>query len=132
MKDTFLKKDLQDILPMKDKGGDIYIMLSPGNTGNENMIMGYAVTPVGEIVKAHCHPASEECFFTVKGQGSVLFESGDIIEFKQNEAVRIPKKVVHTIKNTGSEELCVLFASAPLAHSMEVGHVNGGVNEKNN
>ncbi len=117
-----LKKTLQDTIPMRDKGGEIYILLSPKNTQNEKMIMGYARTPVGKMVKEHRHPESEECFFVIEGEGKVLLEDGRVICFCKNEAIRIPQNMKHTIKNTGNTELCVVFASGPLAKTMELGH----------
>jgi len=129
---NIIKKGLSDTMPMTDKGGEISILLSPGNTGNERMIMGYGLTPVGESVKEHIHPYSEECFFVIEGKGSVTFGNGDIIEFEANEAIRIPQNMLHTIKNTGEVDLRVIFASGPLAPTMQKGHINGGNNEKNN
>lgn len=117
-----LKNELEKIEPIKDMGGQVYILLSPAKTGNTCMIMGYAVTPVGEYVKEHIHQESEECFFVIRGKGMISFETGENISFKQNDAVRVPKNLSHTIKNTGEEPLCVVFASSPLATTMAAGH----------
>jgi len=125
-KNNELKNGINTTEPMKDKGGEIYVLLSPIRTQNESMIMGYAMTPVGENVKKHRHPESEECFFVISGEGEVILENDVCINFKQNDAVRIPKNVEHMIKNTGEKELKVVFAAAPLASAMKLGHVNGG------
>jgi quercetin dioxygenase-like cupin family protein len=118
-------KRLNDIEPICDKGGRIYILLSPLISNNEEMIMGYAVTPPGESVKTHKHPVSEECFFVTRGSGRVVLETGESLTFEKGEAIRIPPNIEHSIENIGDEELCVLFASAPLTETMEAGHSNG-------
>lgn len=130
MKKLLLKRKVNETLPMKDKGGDIYILLSPKNTGNENMIMGYAITPSGTGVKEHKHPKSEECFFVIKGKGRVFFENGEVLDFEEHDAVRIPRNVKHAIENTGDNDLCVVFASGPLAKTMESGHEQEDKSEK--
>lgn len=119
-----LKSSLDSLSPMKDKGGEVFILLSPGKTGNTSMILGYATTPVGEYVKEHRHPESEECFFVIQGKGRIYFETGEQLDFKKNDAIRVPKNLKHKIQNTGNEILCVVFASGPLAGSMTKGHIN--------
>lgn len=121
---AFCKVSMKNIVPQKEKGSDISILLSPRTTKNEELILGYGVTEAGGFVQKHVHSYSEECFFVVKGQGRVIFEDGQVLEFEKHDAVRIPKNVAHRIENAGNVELEVVFASAPLAPTMAAGHKN--------
>jgi putative monooxygenase len=117
-------KKLSEIEPKVDKGGEVYVMLSPKNVGMENLIMGLAITPIGKNVVEHVHNYSEECFFVIQGSGKVHLEDGEEIVFSKDSAVRVPKGVKHWIENTGDEDIKVVFSSAPLAPTHEKGHKN--------
>lgn len=117
----------KDVTPITARGGEIHVLISPKTAGSQNMIMGAATVPVGGTVKAHVHDYSEECFYVLRGYGRVHLEGmADPIEFYPGAAVRIPQAMIHSIENTGSEEIMVVFASAPLAPSASVGHRNIG------
>lgn len=118
------KVEMSEIKPLVDKGGEIYVLLSPKTVGMKNLIMGMGITPANEKVVRHVHNYSEECFFVVQGRGKLHLDNGVEEEFRPGSAVRVPQGVAHWIENTGFEELRVIFASAPLAPSPEAGHNN--------
>lgn len=107
--------DIKNIQPLTEKGGEIFVLLSPKTVGTENLIMGRGVTPVGAIVKKHVHNYSEELFWVEQGEGVIYYSTGERVHFHAGMAVRVPKGIEHWIENTGSTDLIVTFASAPLA-----------------
>lgn len=113
--------NIEDIVPMTDKGGKIYIIASPKTTGNKNLIMGIGITPAGEKVKRHVHEYSEETFYVLSGKGEIEIE-GENIVFKEGMLVRVPQGKEHEVTNIGDSELVVIFASAPLAPNDVAGH----------
>ena len=112
----------EDVQPITDKGGEIHILISPKTVGSQQLIMGTATVPVGTTVKAHVHDYGEECFYVLSGCGQLYLESIGTIDFQQGSAVRIPQGIIHSIKNTGEEDILVVFATAPLAPTAVAGH----------
>lgn len=122
------KVNIKDVKPLTDKGGKVYILISPKTVGSKNGIMGKGITPVNGTVAEHVHNYSEENFFVIKGKGKVYFGTGEVIDFEAGSAVCVPQGARHRVENTGDEDLEVIFASGPLAPSPKLGHVN--INDK--
>lgn len=118
------KVDKKEVEPLRDKGGDVYVLLSGKTIGMENLIMCVGVTPVNGIVQNHVHEYSEEAFYVLEGSCKVHLGNGDTVLCDENSAVRIPKGVSHWVENTGDCQLKVVFASAPLAPTNKQGHKN--------
>lgn len=121
---TKYKVKVSEIEPKTDRGGEVYVLLSPTTVDMKNLIMGIGITPVNGKVTEHVHNYSEECFFVVKGMGILHLGNGCTISFEVGSAVRVPQGIRHWVENTGTEELHVVFASGPLAPSPEIGHKN--------
>lgn len=115
------KATFSDVKPITDKGGEIYVLLSPKTAQTSEMIMGVATVPVGINVVEHVHDYSEECFFVLQGKGTLHLEDGEAVEFESGWAVRVPRGKRHWIENTGTEEIRVVFAAAPLAPTAKAG-----------
>ena len=54
----------------------------------------------------------------------------DFIDFKQGDAVLVPKGKAHWIENTGSQIMKVIFAVSPLAPTPGAGHREVELNQK--
>lgn len=118
------KVGMTDVKPMTDKGGEVFLLLSPKTVDMQQLIMGVGITPVNEEVAEHVHDYGEECFFVTQGKGRLYLETGEEIDFEKGSAVRVPQGVRHRVKNMGEEELIVVFATAPLAPTAGAGHRN--------
>jgi len=114
----------RDINERTDRGGSYRVMITPGSVNAKQLIMGTATVPPGERVKAHVHDYSEEAFFVVQGEGRAILDGIGAVEFSAGDAILVPKGVTHSIENSGSEAVVVVFASAPLAPRPESGHRN--------
>lgn len=108
---------------IKDRGGEIHVLISPTSVQSTRMIMGTATVPVGGRVLGHAHPHSEECFYVLQGKGEIVLEDLGRFPFQAGEAVLTPQGAAHSIVNVGDEEIRVVFASGPLAPSPKEGHI---------
>lgn len=114
----------QDILPLRDKGGEVRVLLSPKTVQSTQLIMGVATVPVGITIKNHVHDYGEECFYVQQGIGQLILNGEEIYDFRPGDALIVPKGVIHSIKNTGNDVIKVIFATAPLAPTARQGHRN--------
>jgi putative monooxygenase len=115
------RRTLADIKPITDKGGAIFVLLSPKTVQTAEMIMGIANVPVGEHVTEHAHDYSEECLFVLQGEGTLFLDHEEQVALEPGCAVRIPRGRRHWIDNTGSVDLRVVFSAAPLAPTAKAG-----------
>lgn len=113
----------KDVPTIEDRGGEIHVLISPTSVQSTKLIMGTATVPVGGRVLRHAHPHGEECFYVLQGTGQITIEGVGVIPFQPGEAVLTPQGAVHSIENTGDEEIRVVFAAAPLAPSPKDGHI---------
>ncbi|NWF54594.1 MAG: cupin domain-containing protein [Syntrophaceae bacterium] len=58
----------------------------------------------GKAFRAHYHEDMEEVFLILKGQAKILL-NGKEASLAEGEAVIIPPREVHEMKNTGAEDL---------------------------
>ncbi|MGG6265211.1 cupin domain-containing protein [Leptolyngbya sp. AN03gr2] len=113
----------EDVPTIEDRGGEIHVLISPTSVASNHLIMGTATVPVGGRVLRHAHPHGEECFYVLRGKGEITIEGMGVYPFQPGEAVLTPQGAVHTIQNTGEEEILVVFAASPLAPSPKDGHI---------
>lgn len=103
------------------RGGDIRVAISPRTVGSRHHILGEAVLRPGESIAEHVHDYGEESLFVVRGSGELRAE-GRQYPLGPGLVVFAPRGTSHAIDNTGTEELVLVFASAPLAPSPDAGH----------
>lgn len=112
-----------DVQTIKDRGGEIHVLISPTSVQATKLIMGTATVPLGGRVLCHAHPHGEECFYVLQGKGEIEIEGVGKVPFQAGQAVLTPQGTAHSIVNVGDEEIRVVFASAPLAPSPKEGHI---------
>lgn len=117
-----VKTKATDVPLITDRGGTIRVLISPKTVESTQFILGISTLEVGGEIHNHIHDFSHEAFYVIQGEGLVLFEDNETIFFEQGDAVHIPKGVGHQIKNTGKEEIQVVFTASPLAPNPEMGH----------
>jgi mannose-6-phosphate isomerase-like protein (cupin superfamily) len=77
----------------------------------EHFVSGLVVIDPGGSVPLHAHE-QEEVYYILKGTGEMTV--GDETEvFDSVSAIYIPANVSHALRNTGTDELHMLFVYAP-------------------
>ena len=80
------------------------------------------VAKIKERVGAHYHAYSDEIYLILKGQGLMFFgklEKNKTVKYekpvkvKERDVFLIPKKTVHSLKNTEKKPLEIAFFSSP-------------------
>ncbi len=106
--------DIKQLSPITNKGGEIFVPISPQNCDSKNLIMGKVILKAYEELLPHMHDYSDEAFLVVKGRGTLKIES-KILPLENNKAYFIPKGQIHQITNDKDCDLELIFSSAPLA-----------------
>jgi len=103
------------------RGGQIRVAISPRTVGSRHHILGEVVLRPGESIAEHVHDYGEESLFVVRGSGELRAEGG-LYPLGPGLVAFAPRGSSHAIDNTGTDELVIVFASAPLAPSPDSGH----------
>ena len=77
----------------------------------EKFVSGYVVIEPGGKVPEHDHE-QEEVYYILQGRGEMTV-GGEIETLESVSAVYIPPNQKHALKNSGKEELHMLFVYAP-------------------
>ena len=117
-----VKTKTTDVPLITERGGTIRVLISPKTVESSQFILGVSTLEVDGEIRNHLHDFSHEAFYVIQGEGLVLFSEHEAIFFGPGDGVHIPKGVAHQIKNTGKEEIRVVFTASPLAPSPEMGH----------
>lgn len=93
-------------------GSEIRELLAHRNSCIEKQSLAEARLPMGGATTPHYHSRTEEIYYILSGRG--LMKIG---EHQQHvgvgDAIAIPPGAIHTILNTGEEELKFLCCCAP-------------------
>lgn len=113
--------DFNDVNPLTSKGGEIRVMISPKTVRSTRLILGHVVLKPGETLVEHVHDYGEETFFVTKGSGTIYVD-GVEKKIQKNSAMIVPQNSTHKLINDhGSEDLELIFATAPLAPTAKKG-----------
>jgi len=105
-------------------GSEIRPLIDRTTSQIERCSLAEEVLPVGAQVGRHYHLETEEIYYILKGAG--LMTVGDETrEVKAGDAVFIPRKESHTLKNTGQTPMTILLVCGP-AYSYADHHVEEG------
>lgn len=113
-----------DVRPNLRRGGDIRILLGPGNVGATSGFMGVGTLLPGERVTEHLHPYSEEFMYVVDGAVLLTADAHQPIEVNSGEGVMVPKGMRHSLINNGAAPAFMVFHACPLAPDPRLGHVD--------
>ncbi|PHS04665.1 MAG: hypothetical protein COA78_16225 [Blastopirellula sp.] len=106
-------KNIKHVEPFVTKdGSEIRELLAYRNSGVRNQSLAEARLPIGASTTTHYHPKTEEIYYIT--QGSALMQIAEKQqEVTVGDAIAIPPGAIHTITNTGDEELRLLCCCAP-------------------
>jgi len=77
----------------------------------ENFMMGYVIIRPGGSVPAHAHE-NEEVYTILEGEGEMRVEQ-EVSELRAVTSVYIPPNRSHSLKNTGSKDMVMMFVYSP-------------------
>ncbi|GHV64778.1 hypothetical protein AGMMS49587_17840 [Spirochaetia bacterium] len=88
-------------------------LVRPDTTGTEfcaaNMVR---LDPGTTVSPAHSHEANEEVIYIISGSGDVLID-GEVYPLRTGSIAVFPKKSIHRLRNSGTEEMKVICFFAP-------------------
>lgn len=110
-----------EVIPVTKRGGRIKVLASPGTLGTTRLILGTAVLSPGEEISEHIHDYGEEIVYVTNGTGTIFIEDEKNV-FEKGSALIIRHGQRHRIVNEGTDDITMVFSSAPLAPYKNSGH----------
>jgi mannose-6-phosphate isomerase-like protein (cupin superfamily) len=108
--------DLQTLTgsPRHERGdGQVsHLLLAEGQFGSQHLCITWVECQPGSEQARHRHPAQEQVYVVVRGQG-VMLVGDEERTVSQGTMVFVPPGTEHAIRNTGSELLVYVSATAP-------------------
>lgn len=93
-------------------GSTIREILAPRNSVIARQSLAEATLPTGQTTEAHRHPATEEIYYVLRGEG--LIRLGDEERaIGPGDGVAIAPGTPHQIRNTGAADLVFLCCCVP-------------------
>jgi mannose-6-phosphate isomerase-like protein (cupin superfamily) len=93
-------------------GSEIRELLAHRNSGIQKQSLAEARLPVGAATTPHYHSQTEEIYYILSGCGLMTIDDHQQ-DVGVGDAIAIPPGAIHTIVNTGQEELRFLCCCAP-------------------
>lgn len=68
--------NINQVEPKKLQGRDVFFLVTPGNMGCKNVLIGYTVVYPGKDTRpAHSHIETEEVYLFIRGNGVMVIDS---------------------------------------------------------
>ena len=93
-------------------GSEIRELLAHRNSSIRKQSLAEARLPVGTRTTPHYHPQTEEIYYILSGTAEMTID-GHQRGVGPGDAIAIPPGAVHTICNSGGEQLVFLCCCAP-------------------
>ena len=108
-----MKTSYRDVAPYITKdGSEIRELMHPQVHGNRNQSLAEATVLPGRKTLLHRHRSTEEIYYIVAGEGSMLLGE-ETVHVSTGDAICIAPGTPHCIENTGSGVLRILCACSP-------------------
>lgn len=82
-----------------------------GHTAEPLFCQGYVVIYPGGSVPEHAHPAAES-YTILQGAGEMTVQ-GEVVPVRAGDCVFVPSGQSHTMRNTGTADMHMMFVYAP-------------------
>lgn len=100
---------LGDVDPVVLPGGSwSRVLIGSATVGTNDACLGYSVFTAGMATDDLSHEV-EELAYVVSGDGELRLRDG-VVSLSEGSAVYIAPKVWHTVANTGTKDLVMVFA----------------------
>ena len=93
-------------------GSEIRPLVDRTTTHIEACSLAEEVLPVGRAVERHYHLVTEEIYYVLRGTGEMHL-GDEVRPVSGGDALFIPRRTAHTLKNTGTESMLVLLVCGP-------------------
>lgn len=88
-------------------------LLFPGNSASERVTITEVHLQPGAVQPRHRHEASEQVWYALSGEGTLLLADEQERAFAAGDVVRFEDGDVHGLRNTGEDEFVYLSVTAP-------------------
>lgn len=88
-------------------------LLSPSNSSSTRVTITEVHLEAGATQPRHTHEASEQIWYALKGEGTLLLADGAERAFVAGDVVRFADGDVHGLHNSGDGEFVYLSVTAP-------------------
>lgn len=88
-------------------------LLNPENSESERVTITEVHLETGAVQDRHTHSASEQIWYAVKGEGTLLLADEKTMKFSKGDVVRFADNDIHGLLNDGSEEFIYISVTAP-------------------
>lgn len=102
-----------DFLRLANPGVESWQLLSPHNSASTRLTITRVVLAPGAEQPRHVHPASEQVWVAIAGQGTLLLADGALAGFASGQVARFADGEVHGLRNTGAEPFVYLSVTSP-------------------
>jgi mannose-6-phosphate isomerase-like protein (cupin superfamily) len=109
--------------PVNERGGQsAYLLLAKRQFGSQNLAITWVDCPPGTEQPIHRHAGLEQVYVIVRGRGTMLV-GAERRELETGTLVFVPPDTDHAIRNTGTELLSYVSATAPPFDPADLGDV---------
>lgn len=88
-------------------------LLSPSNSASRRVTITEVHLEPGASQPRHTHPASEQIWYALAGEGTLLLADGQERAFAEGDVARFEDGDVHGLRNVGDAEFVYLSVTAP-------------------
>jgi mannose-6-phosphate isomerase-like protein (cupin superfamily) len=105
--DSFLRAKI-----LKLESGSKYQKLFNKDSGTCGIKSGHVILKQGEEIGEHSTNDMEEALVVLKGNGQLVINKKENMDFENNVVLYIPPKTIHNIKNIGKGVLEYIFITS--------------------
>jgi mannose-6-phosphate isomerase-like protein (cupin superfamily) len=102
----------RDEAPVNERGGQVSYLLFAPRLGSTRLAVTWVSGEPGSQQGLHAHEESEQVYVVIRGRGLMMVDD-EAVEVEAGTAVLIPFGARHAIRNTGTEPLEYISATAP-------------------
>lgn len=88
-------------------------LLNPENSQSQRVTLTEVHLEPGACQPRHSHQTSEQVWYALAGQGTLLLGEGKALPFCRGDVVRFVQGEIHGLQNPGLEEFVYLAVTAP-------------------
>ena len=104
--------DLLKVKIVKLESGAKYQRLFNKDSGTSGMKSGHVILKEGEEIGEHSTNDLEEALVILKGNGRLIINNEDAIDFESETVLYVPPGTIHNVKNAGKGMLEYIFITS--------------------
>ena len=83
------------------------MLITAGRVGGNQASLGYSVFTPGTVLASVLHE-TEEVAYVVSGSGELRLD-GEVVPFREGDALYVPAGTWHAVANTGEDDVVMVF-----------------------